>query len=149
MVPVNRPALTRLASQFILLLLVQALLLPIYGPWLDRQFAARQADHKHLYFGKVDLNHHGHHGRDRHAGHAKRAHAPHGRADEPSNTVINLPNLDVTNQGQVLVLSFTEILSFLLAAAQNSSLVFTLADHTITSQGISRAPPHQPPRPAP
>ena len=141
MVSVNRPALTRLASQFILLLLVQALLLPIYGPWLDREFAARQADHKHLYFGKVDPNHHAHQSHDRRA--SRDTH------DETSDTVINLPNLDVTNQGQVLVLSFTEILSFLLAAAQDSSLIFTLADHTITSQGISRAPPHQPPRPAP
>ena len=138
MVPVNRPALTSLASHFILLLLVQALLLPIYGPGLDNQFAARQADHKHIYFGKVDLNHHGHHGR-----------AGHHRPDEPANTVINLPNLDVTNQGQVLVLSFTEILSFLLAAAQDSSLVFTFTGHTIARQGLSIPPPDQPPRPAP
>lgn len=138
MVAVNRPALTRLASCFILLLMAQALLLPIYGPWLDQEFAGRQADHKHFYLGRVEVNHHAHHGR-----------ADHHRPDEPANTVINLPNLDVTNQGQVLVLSFTEILSFLLAAARESSLVFTFTNHTVASQGISIPPPDQPPRPAP
>lgn len=139
MVAAYRPDRTGLATRFILLLMAQALLLPIYGPWLDREFAARQADHKHIYTGKVDLHHH-----YDHPGHGRHA-LPTGN-QETADTTVSLPNLDVAKQGQALLRSLSEILSFILAAARDSSLVFTLTDHTRASQGISIPPPSQPPR---
>lgn len=42
----------------VIFLLIAALLLPVYAPWLNPAYAAAQPNHRHIYLGGVDYDHH-------------------------------------------------------------------------------------------
>lgn len=65
--------------------LLLALLLPMYGPWIDPTYATRQPYHTHLYLGGYDANHH--HGDQHHHGDPSKVNC------DPFSGVINLPDL--------------------------------------------------------
>ncbi|MFZ0545765.1 MAG: hypothetical protein WAM60_10030 [Candidatus Promineifilaceae bacterium] len=105
-----------------LLLTTVVMLLPIYGSWIDVHFAASQPDHQHIYFGKVDLNHH----RD-------------GNKD-----VVNLPNQDATSQITISILLTDE--EILIHPDDMANLSFRLADEYLSPEDAFIPPPDHPPR---
>ena len=104
-------------------LAVQALLLPIHGSWLDYDFARYQPQHKHIYFGKIDLNHH----------------------ENEDSSVVNLPALEAINQGLETHELFFDLAS-ILPAESESKLAFLLLSIYLLSQSASLALPDEPPR---
>lgn len=115
--------LRRYSTFFAFLLAIQAALLPIYGPWLDHHFAERQAKHKHIYLGRVDLNHH----------------------DGEDSDVVSLPDLDAA--GQVvghLIPPYSQPPSNPLWGYDG--LTFTILQDYQLSQGAIPPPPETPPR---
>lgn len=111
------------STRILLLFLAAVMLLPIYGSWVDIQFAARQPNHKHLYFGKVDINHH------RTAG---------------SKDVVNLPHQDATGQTAVSI-PLTDSKTTPQPADANN-LSFRLTDHYLSAEDAYLPPPDHPPR---
>lgn len=67
-----------------------ATLFPLYAPWLNRNFAAIQPEHNHLYVGKAEQRHSHHLGDE--------------QPPELESDVTNLPNLSVNGTTAVLML---------------------------------------------
>lgn len=102
-------------------ILVVALLLPLYGPWVDFQFAARQPTHKHLYLGKVELDHH---------------------RSSDSKDVVYLPDQGVT--GQLLAFVFLPR-EQAIGLPDDRSLSFGMADEFRSPKDAFLPPPDKPP----
>jgi hypothetical protein len=115
--PVNK--LTRI----LLLCLAAVMLLPVYGSWIDVHYAARQPGHKHIYFGKVDINHH---------------------RTSDSKDVVNLPDQDATGQSAVAVYLTAEETITHLDEIENLS--FHLADDYLSPEDAFLPPPDHPPQ---
>ncbi len=73
---------------FVTLWLLLAALAPLYSPWLNRDFAALQPEHDHIYWGKPNLAHH-------HQG---------GQKNTAGAGVTNVPNFNVGGGTAVPVL---------------------------------------------
>lgn len=99
------------------------LLLPVYGVWLDIRYAERQPTHKHIYLGKVNLNHH--------------------RTPESKN-VVNLPDQDAGGQLVLLVCLPDEQIAANSAVSNNLS--FALSDDCLLPEDAYIPPPDHPPR---
>jgi hypothetical protein len=108
-------------SKVLALFLTAVLLLPVYGSWIDFHYAAKQPGHKHVYLGKVDLNHH--------------------RTADTKDIVI-LPDQDATSQIVVLVNLPEKIAS----TADRDSLSFGLAHEYRSPENAFLPPPDHPPR---
>ncbi|MCI0395415.1 MAG: hypothetical protein L0332_01315 [Chloroflexi bacterium] len=103
-------------------LTLQALLLPVYGPWLDVHFAGRQAYHDHLYLAGVNPRHH----------------------DSPdTGDMVNLPTRDAAQEG--LFFMVPPAANGLLLALENSNLVFTLEEESLSLQDTAVPPLEKPP----
>jgi hypothetical protein len=115
--PVNK------LTQIILLGLAAVMLLPVYGSWVDDQFAARQPNHKHIYFGKVDINHH---------------------RTADSKDVVNLPDQDAAGQTAVSIhLTNNEITT---QPVDPDNLSFRLTADLHAPETAFLPPPDHPPR---
>ena len=115
----------RLTNRFRLLVffLVVAMLLPVYGSWIKVDYAAQQPNHKHIYMGKVNLNHH--------------------RTAETKGIVI-LPDQDATSQIVVMLDLPNEQISVNTADSEN--FIFDLADGYLSPENNFLPPPDRPPR---
>lgn len=115
--------------------LILALLLPMYGPWLDPTFAARQPYHNHLYLGEVNANHHS----DSHDDHH------HEEKDDCRSTlpdVINLPDQTIAQQ----LLLIWQPLLFTTMLPTDNGLIFTWQADGWRVPAIFLTPPERPPR---
>lgn len=110
-------------TKSVLLFMAAVLLLPVYGSWVDVHYAERQPTHKHIYFGRVDLNHH--------------------RVSEAKD-VVNLPDQDATSQPVVLVCLPGERIAAKTADLDN--LASGLADNCLRPEDTFLPPPDHPPR---
>ncbi len=91
-------------AYLVTLFMLAAVLLPIYGPWLDAHFVERLPQHDHIFIGEIDPHHHNHD----HAG------APHHHdcLDFPSSAVASVPDQDAALRGLALWLWPDNALSF-------------------------------------
>jgi len=103
--------------------MVQAVLLPLYGSWFDRDFAGRRPDHDHIYLGEVDLNHH--HANDNH----RHEHDTKTSCIE-QNDIIFLADDDTLGQGWAFVLP-PSTLSHLGSDTPSFPLCDTLLSHLL------------------
>jgi hypothetical protein len=110
-------------TRILLLLMVAVLLLPVYGSWVDIHYAERQPNHKHIYLGRIDLNHH--------------------RSSE-SKDVVNLPDQDATSQPVVIVCIPGELIAATTAVPAN--LIFGLPEEFRSPKATFLPPPDHPPR---
>lgn len=113
----------KFAFYLLFVLAVQALLLPIHGPWLDYDFAKYQPQHKHIYFGKINLNHH----------------------ENEDSSVVNLPALEAMSRGFGIHELLFDLVSFLPAETE-SQLGISLLSIYLLSQSASLPLPDEPPR---
>jgi hypothetical protein len=114
----------KFAFYLLFLLVVQALLFPIHGPWLDYDFAQYQPQHKHIYLDKINLNHH----------------------ENDDSSVVNLPALEVASWGSGTHELLFDLIS-ILPAESESKLAFSLLNIYLLSQSASLPLPEEPPRP--
>ena len=116
---------TRISTLTRILLLFSAavMMLPIYGSWLDFRFAQWQPAHKHIYFGRVDLNHH---------------------RSSDSRDVVNLPDQDATGQAAILVCLPGEETA--AGTADYGNLIFGLSDEYHVPDDHFLPPPEHPPK---
>jgi hypothetical protein len=114
----------KFAFYLLFLLAVQALLLPILGPWLDYDFAQYQPQHKHIYLDNINLNHH----------------------ENEDSSVVNLPTLEVVSRGSGIHELLFDLIS-ILPAESESKLAFSLLNIYLPSQSASLPLPDKPPRP--
>ena len=114
----------KFAFYLLFVLAVQALLLPIHGPWLDYDFAKYQPQHDHIYFGKINLNHH----------------------ENEDSSVVNLPALEAMSRGSGAQELLFDLIS-ILPAEPESKLAFSLLNIYLLSQSASLPLPDEPPRP--
>lgn len=117
--------------------LILALLLPMYGPWLDPTFAARQPYHNHLYLGEVKADHHR---SDTHHDHQHKERETDCISWLPD--VINLPDQTVTQQ---LLLLWQPFL-FTTVIPTDDSLTFIWQADGWRVAAIFLTPPEHPPR---
>lgn len=111
-------------DRHLMLVMVGAFLLPLFGPLLDHQYAEKQPIHQHLFLDSINLLHHGHHQTD---------------------DVVSLPGLDTAGPTPLVpFLPFDQAIS--LPFLPNGELAFSLADEISFSQGISPPPLDRPPR---
>lgn len=104
-------------------LLAAVLLLPVYGSWVDFHYPERQPAHKHIYLGRVNLNHH---------------------RDFDSSDIIMLPDQDAT--GQPAVLLFLPEAEAVVNSADSNNLTFLLSDEFHKPEDAYLPPPDHPPR---
>lgn len=109
-------------AQFLLLLMAAVTLMPVYGSWLDINYAGRQPAHKHLYVGKGHFNHH----------------------TPESEDVVNLPDQDATGQPVLLVYLPDEQISAKIVGADDLSFNITVDCHS--PEDTFLPPPDHPPR---
>lgn len=119
------------------LLSLQALLLPIYGPWCDPLFAGRIPNHTHIYFGPIEPHHH-------HTGTNPNEHPPHPFAQYLPQGVVNLPVTQAVNYSSIPLLPLND-LSHLLPLA-NSPLFMLWQVHFVGCILLSLPQPDIPPR---
>lgn len=110
-------------SRFVFLILAAALLLPVYGSWINVRYAAQQPTHKHIYLGKVDLNHH--------------------RTADHKDIVI-LPDQDAASQPVVSIDLPNEQLA--VRMTENDNLSFGLSVEYLSPENTFLPPPDHPPR---
>jgi hypothetical protein len=139
MVSFSRQALAHFLSRLLIFLMVQAILLPVYGPWLNRHFSEWQPSHAHIYFGEIDLDHHA-------VQLACTRNSEHHHADEAAckgeSDVVSLPNQDVA--GKTLALSPPHKDASL--AMKDDVLLFTFVESYVLHQILFIPPPDKPPR---
>ncbi len=117
------------------LLMVAAVFLPLCGTWFDRDFAARQPGHGHLYLGEVDLDHH--HGGDHHGnGH----HHHETAASCVEAQTIFLPSRETLGQGWAFVLPMSGLLFF------TATLCFALDEAGLSRKLLFIPPLDKPPQ---
>jgi hypothetical protein len=118
------------------ILMVQLVLLPLFGSWFNKDFAALQPSHQHIFLEGIKPNHHAP---------GNRLTADHDdEAGEQSKGVVNLPDQAVSGLGLVFML-------FLVSAAVSlpdgrSALQSTLSTIYIRLTGIFPPPLIRPPR---
>lgn len=95
----------------VFILSLQALLLPIYGPWCDPLFAGRIPNHTHIYFGIIEPDHH-------HPGTNPNEHPPQPFAQYLPQGVVNLPATQAVTYGSLPLLPLND-LSHLLPLANS------------------------------
>jgi hypothetical protein len=122
---------------FIVILAVQAVCLPIYGPWINFRYAGWLPNHDHIYLGEVDANHH-----DNEGEHCQSHHDEHKACDKAGDPVINLPPDTLQQDGFLFTLPVPADGWHDLPA----TLVYLWQRHQLACQGITIAPPTQPPR---
>jgi hypothetical protein len=115
--------------------MVQLVLLPVYGTWLNEDFAAVQPQHRHIFLAGVKLNHH-----------PPDAHHPgqHGRQTTDSEGVVNVPDQDAAGLG-LLFLLFICGATAVIPHNTNSLHAVWITTYTLL-RGISPPPLEQPPR---
>ncbi|MCI0399194.1 MAG: hypothetical protein L0332_18650 [Chloroflexi bacterium] len=129
----HKPRPISTTARLTLALMLLALLLPVYGPWLDSNFAGRQPLHRHIYLGTVNLAHHS-------------APEPAGHKDhsESDSDVVNLPDQTAANQGGTLWLMLADVTCPVPQAGDH--LAFGPLLTCLPCQGRSVLPLEQPPR---
>jgi hypothetical protein len=110
-------------TRILLLLLAAVLLLPVYGSWIDFRYPASQPTHKHIYLGKVDLNHH---------------------RSADTKDVVNLPDQDATSQPVVIICLPEE--EMVGQTAESGNLSFELSNEYLSPEDAFLPPPDHPPR---
>jgi hypothetical protein len=118
----------------------QALLLPIYGPLLNYDYAAGQPGHDHLYIGQVDLFHHA----DDSNGTITVAVDEHG-CPRRFGVVVNVPSQNASDSAWSASLLPADTAA-LLSANHCPDLAYSFQAHYLARQGIFIAPPEKPPR---
>lgn len=145
--PVDMVTLQRTKEQFALYLqiffMIQAILLPVYGPWLDSGFAAYLPYHDHIYLGQVDPDH---------DHHPNRPHSHEAPLRNDSKTgrvkilfldvIIYLPNREANYQAVIFLTSLDDLLDLFIP----NSLVFPVTDDLHEVYGLSVPPLKHPPR---
>jgi hypothetical protein len=111
--------------------MVQAILLPFFGSWLNEDYAAFQPFHNHIYLDGVKPNH------------AHRTPQPAGHDDDNSDGVVNIPDHDAAGLSSTFIL-FLDTAVLLPPAAD--SLSHSLSPAYILTSGITFPPPENPPR---
>lgn len=114
---------------FVVAWMLLAALLPLYAPWLNRNFAAIQPGHDHLYLGKSTQFH------------------PHNLAQrdqsgQSGSHVTNLPNLEAGGGTAVPIL----ISLWLLAPLVSTPRFSLFKEHHLGIDLIILLPPGKPPR---
>jgi hypothetical protein len=139
MVSFGRQTLAHVLSRLLIFLMVQAILLPVYGPWLNRHFIEWQPTHAHIYLGKIDLDHHA-------IQLACARNSEHHHADEAAcngeSSVVSLPNQDIA--GKTLALSPPHKGAIL--ATKGEVLLFTFVESYIRQRILFVLPLEKPPR---
>ena len=111
-------------DRHLLLVMIGAFLLPLFGSLLDHQYAEKQPSHQHLYLDSINLLHHGYHQTD---------------------NVVSLPGQD--NTGPTPLVPFMPFVQAIIwSFLPNGELAFSLTDEISFSQGISPIPLDKPPR---
>lgn len=133
---------------FLHLVMVQAILLPLYGAWFDQDFAGRQPGHGHIYLGEVDLGHA--HGGHKHGGHKHGDDGhDHQHADSPyrgstscvEDEIIFLPSGETWGQTWAFVLPLS-----LLCAWGSNTPSFPLVHTPLAQQLLFISPLDKPPQ---
>lgn len=112
-------------NRILLLLSAAALLLPVYGSWVDFHFAEKLPTHKHIYLGKVDLNHH---------------------RTTDSKDVIILLDQDATSRPVVVLVWLPGEQKTVNAAESDNTLQIGLFDDYPSPENAYLPPPDYPPR---
>jgi len=120
--------------------MLMAVLLPIYGPWLDFRFAGRMPQHDHIYIGEVNLDHHTEHHAHKHD--RKKVQPPHDCLELPLPAVINLPDQDAALLGLVQLTCFNNVLTF----QRTDTIGFPIVDVKYIISAIVVSPLDKPPR---
>ncbi|MGH2536781.1 MAG: hypothetical protein ACRDHL_05255 [Candidatus Promineifilaceae bacterium] len=126
------------AGRALRLLLALGVLLPIYGPWLDGNFAARQPAHDHLFLGDANP-HHGH-------SHDAPAAAGENGCLAACSVVVNLPGQDLAPHLRALSFDLGAPDGPAFEPAQ-SGIAFPLLVRLAAPGRIDLPAPDQPPRP--
>lgn len=113
--------------------MVLLVLLPVYGTWLDEDFAALQPEHGHIYLDGVKIDHHP----------AGWRHP--GEHDETADSdgVVNVPDQDVVGLGLVLLFFVGVAVAM---PGRETGLHFVLNAYYTLLKGICPEPLEQPPR---
>jgi hypothetical protein len=127
-------------------LMLLALLLPIYGPWIDPGYVGRLPQHDHIYIGKIDPNHHHDHRDCLRDAAGSRSHAeeqsPKERFAAFLATVISLPDQDAAQQSLVHLIHLDEVPSL----QRFDTLWIPIEETNGIAHGIIINPPEEPPR---
>ena len=119
-------------------LLLLAALLPVYGPWVQPDFAGRMPRHKHVHFGQYDP---GHHHEAAEPANASGKESAVERFAELLSSIIFLPDYDVT---------FEALFGLFLLAAMllilDAAIYSTVDVRHLSAAGICVAPAEIPPR---
>ncbi|MFQ5400832.1 MAG: hypothetical protein ACE5E7_14700 [Anaerolineae bacterium] len=117
-------------QHLVVLLMLHALLLPLYAPWINTQFAANIPSHKHLYLGKYNPNHH-HHQHPSNSG-------------EKAQGIAFLPNFDATQHS--LIDLALHLYDTLIVPGPDSSLSFPHPNQYTQFKPVYLSPETPPPR---
>jgi hypothetical protein len=115
--------------------MVLLVLLPVYGSWLDEDFAALQPLHNHIFLDGIKPNHHLP---------GKSHTGSHSDNTADSDGVINVPDQDVSGSG-LLFLLFLSATMVIIPDGKNG-LQTILTTHYTLLNGIFPPPLKQPPR---
>lgn len=122
--------------------MVALILLPVYGSWLNPDFAGNQPEHEHIYFGRVDPYHHNvvytH-------VHDKRDEVADDEDIPAGDEVVNLPNRDMSGQSYLPDTSL-DALKALIDHLHDSDLIFAVANGYTIVDSLVISPAEPPPR---
>lgn len=128
----------RAATLFTLWGTLLALLLPLYGSWLDPSFVGRLPFHNHIYLGEVAPHHH-----YPDASHAHAAANHEQTCGQVLSGVVSVPDGGVMRQ----IFLVWQLYSPPAIVPANAALTFIWqAEHWLVRM-IFLPPPHRPPRP--
>jgi hypothetical protein len=128
-----------LRTYLVTAIMLLALLLPIYGPWLDFRFAERMPQHDHIFIGEVNLDHHNQH---YHKHVPTKMKHPKNDLQLPLPAVINLPDQDAALWGLIMLGCPNNRLS----CQRLDTLRFPLVEARYNISAIVVPPLDQPPR---
>ncbi len=129
-----------LRAHLVTTLMLMAVLLPTYGPWLDFRFAERMPQHDHLYIGEVNLNHHAHHHTYKHVQPKVQSLRKPLALNIPA--VVNLPDQDSVLRGLVQLICLHNVLTF----QRIDTIGFPIVDAKHITSAIVVPPLEKPPR---
>lgn len=109
--------------RFVIGWLLMAILLPVYGPWINGRFPAWQPDHDHIYLDEVDPHH------------------PHTNSETPSD-IIMLPGKNLFDK-QLLIIAIP--LDQVLLNPFDTPCVGFLGEQPLFPRLVFISPPERPP----